>query len=334
MDASDVDDPVTTPYSGFKMDASEPPSLQQQPSPPHCSSTSPPTTSSITPDTNSPDTDPTDVSTADRIKLSVAALVAGRESATPVADHFTVLPGDSPNSRGESFAVRHNNPDQHGRLGQHHAIRHGLSSNSEKQWGMQGLLRSKAGTAGGAAADAKRKLSAHLGLSAKGGGGEEEQQQQSCEYVAMNTPCESPVAGAGERVDQEVSPGLAATCTTRQLLQHPTTCVHEEGGVFVWVCFSSNPVVCRSIGPLYLVVVRKRYACWPGLDSLCGTRCVLRQHQYNSSRISYFPVKSRHAFPPPEVLVDLLCVFALCLTAVLVGLVYFCFNSVGVRVQQ
>lgn len=214
MDASDADAPVVTPYVGSKMESPAPPSLPRQPSPPppQSSLNSPPATSSIPPDSSTAGTDPTKLSTAERIKLSVAALITRRDSSTPAADHFTVLPGDSPISRAESFAVQQNNPDQHSRLDQQgHAIRHGLSSDSEKQWGMEGLLRSKAGTAGGAAADAKRKLSAHLGLSAKRGEEGGEQQQQSCEYVAMNTPCESPVASGGG-VDQEVSPTLSATC--------------------------------------------------------------------------------------------------------------------------
>lgn len=229
MDASDADAPVVTPYNGSKMDTPAPPSLQQQPSPPESSSNSPPSTSSIAPDNStSTGTDPTKLSTAERIKLSVAALITGRDSVNPASDHFTVLPGDSPQSQIEHFAVRQN-PEQHSTLEQH-AIRHGLSSDSDKRWGVEGLLRSKAGTAGGAAADAKRKLSAHLGMSAKKGeeGGE---QQQSCGYVAMNTPCESPVAGG--RVDHEVSL-TAATCSSHWLACR---------GRMVYECLSSNPAV-------------------------------------------------------------------------------------------
>lgn len=253
MDVSGVDAPVTTPYCGSRMDASGPPSLQQQPSPPQSSLNSPPTPSFIAPDSSSPGTDRTKFSTAERIKLSVASLITGRDSTTPPADHFAVLPGDSPHSRGESFAVCQNNPDQHGRLGQQHSIRHGLIPDSEKQqWGMEGLLCSKEGTAGGTTADAKRQLGAHLGLSAKRGEERGEQQQQSCEYVAMNTPCESPVAGAGGRVDQEVSSALGATYTTLQQAS-AATCNSLRTRV-VCVCFSSNSVVYSSIGQLLYIV--------------------------------------------------------------------------------
>ncbi|CAM9769197.1 unnamed protein product, partial [Laminaria digitata] len=180
MDASDADAPVVTPYSGSKMDApASPPCLQQQQQPsssPQSCLNSQPATTSTAPD-NTTGTDATKLSTAERIKLSVAALITGRDSVTPAADHFTVLPGGSPRSRGENFStVVRQNPDhqQEQHSSREHAIRHGLSTDPDrKHWGTEGLLRSKtrskSGTAGGVAVDVKQKLSAHLGMSAKRG---------------------------------------------------------------------------------------------------------------------------------------------------------------------
>lgn len=298
MDASDADAPVATPYIGSKMESPAPPSLQRQPSPPppQSSLNSPPATSSIPPDSSSTaGTDPTKLSTTERIKLSVSALITRRDSSTPAADHFTVLPGDAPHSRAESFAVQQNNPDQHSKLDQQgHAIRHGLSSDSEKQWGMEGLLRSKAGTAGGAAADAKRKLSAHLGLSAKRGEEGGEQQQQSCEYVAMNTPCESPVASGGA-VDQEVSPPtLAAACKQPNCSatsnSHWLACTRRV----VWVCLSCNLVVYSSTPA---VAARTRNA-GPGWSSYLGQGVFYTKFTTHGSRISFFRANLKFKFQP------------------------------------
>lgn len=203
MDSSDDDAPI-----GYtKMEAPSPsPSLPQPSSPPPQSSlTSPKPTATSSPNVNpqgsSGDPAAGKLSTAGRIKLSVAALITGRDdSVTPAPDHFTVLPGEAhaPFARDENFAVRRDAEQP-----VKHAIKHGLTD-SERKWGREGLLgsKTKSVTAGGAAADAKRKLSAHLGMSARKG---EEGEQQSCEYVAMNTPCESPVA-EGNRVNHEVIP--------------------------------------------------------------------------------------------------------------------------------
>lgn len=141
------------------------------------------------------------LSAAERLKLSMTSLIAGRTdgNSTPVDDHFTPLAGDAHRVRNSVM------PSLQAPKYKAESLKHGIMSGEtgiETKWGTEGLLGSKPAQRKSSSLVAKAKLSKlsmHLGLTGGGdgdggGGGESD---TSCGYVAMSTPCESPVADAG-----------------------------------------------------------------------------------------------------------------------------------------
>lgn len=132
-------------------------------------------------------------SAAERLKLSVSALITGRD--TTVADHFTVLAGDE--ARAETLEPRPKG------LAEGHLVSKNRNSNDgvtvlddvaggTAGWGTEGLLGTKPRT--------KRMLGAQLGLglpqSVWAKTGESASTQQQCPYVAMGgAVTDSPAPG-------------------------------------------------------------------------------------------------------------------------------------------
>lgn len=142
--------------------------------------------------------------------LAAGSLVRG-SGTTPAADHFVPLPGgdDEPEAVPRYPAFKpfkpkksDGGPAKHGILNEP-ATLGGGGGGTNSRWGAEELLGSK--TAGqnsrkGFAAHAKStivsglgKLTAVAAKSVATAGGEDGMVEQPCEYVAMSTPCESPV---------------------------------------------------------------------------------------------------------------------------------------------
>lgn len=217
MDASDVEYTAGIPSGDHEEGASAPQQQKNlspsQPSNSEAVSRNDSGSLSSNTGTSLEDTKPRHFARTGRLTLSIAKLIAaGRGSDAAPADHFTALPSNAQeaalkSSQNPPLAVFSSTSGD--AVPKAKEPWHGLP---EARWGTQGLLGSKPQAARSGLASAKSMLSAHLGISNGGGGmgdacaaesvggGEE-----SCEYVAMATPCESPVAIEERSEPTEVS---------------------------------------------------------------------------------------------------------------------------------
>lgn len=148
------------------------------------------------------------------VLLSVTAIVAAAEGlvrggdTTPAADYFVPLPGGDdelevaarcPPFKPFKPKKSDTRPPGHGIL-EEPATLGGGGGGSSSKWGVEELLGSKAGARNrkGFAASAKSTIVSGLGrltaaAARSGAAGDDGMADEPCEYVAMSTPCESPV---------------------------------------------------------------------------------------------------------------------------------------------
>lgn len=141
--------------------------------------------------------------------LAAGSLIRG-SGTTPAADHFVPLPGGDDEAEDVARYPAFK-PFKPKKPGGGPTTKHGILEEPAtlggggSRWGVEELLGSTAagrGSSKGFAANAKSTIVSGLGkltavaaksVATAGGGGDDGMEEQPCEYVAMSTPCESPV---------------------------------------------------------------------------------------------------------------------------------------------